>query len=177
MSTFNRINIWYSRSAGSIGIAFTSYAGDWVSILKQVVTTPLPNARQQLWVLQFLGYYHRDVPCHSRSGTYKNPHSSKISSTKYRSKFEAHHQRSDLCPDDIITSHRVGKHRSKPSQIIVRLNSVDIIQSFKICKEAWKTLRNLEHSHQRRSDQIPGQTYVPEQTIVLFRPTSQSLVN
>ena len=69
----------------------------------------------------------------------------------------------DLCPDDIIIPHRVGKPRSKPRQIIVRLHSVDTKFSLliKICKEAWKTLRNLEHSHQRRSVQIPGQNNHP----------------
>ena len=41
---------------------------------KQVVSVPLPNARQQVWVSRVLGYDHYKglAPCHSRCGTLKN---------------------------------------------------------------------------------------------------------
>ena len=58
--------IMMDRSGGSFGKAFASHAGDGCSILgrdipksfKQVVTGPLPNARQQVRLSRVLGDDH-----------------------------------------------------------------------------------------------------------------------
>ena len=58
----------------------------------------------------------------------------------------------DLCPDDIITSHRVGKPRSKPRQIIVRLNSVDT--KFSLLRSAKKLGKHSETSNIRINEDL-----------------------
>ena len=76
------------------GRTFASHAGDLGSIfgrdvsnsLKQVMTVPLPNARQQVWVSRIVilrGPLKRVGPCHSRCSTLKNPHCSKFFSVIY----------------------------------------------------------------------------------------------
>ena len=84
---------------GSVGSAFASYAGsipdrDKPKSYKQVVKTPLLNARQRVWVLHVLGDDHKknECPYHSRHDTLKKRHYSMAMSAEYKSKIEALHR-------------------------------------------------------------------------------------
>ena len=75
--------------------------------LKQLVTAPLPNARQKVRMSPVLGDDHKktDAPCHIRCGTLKNPHCSTAITAEHRSKFAALHQ--------WVKNSRVGRKTQK----------------------------------------------------------------
>ena len=52
-------------------------------VAKQVVTAPLPNARQQFYVWQVITDDHIYVPLNSKCGTLRNPHSSLSMGAEY----------------------------------------------------------------------------------------------
>ena len=61
----------------------------------QVVTAPLPNIQQQVWVRRVLGdkhYMYTDALCHNRCGILKNTYCSMAMSAEYRSKYKALHR-------------------------------------------------------------------------------------
>ena len=67
------------------------------TLVVQVVTAPLPNIQQQVWMRRVLGdehYMYTDALCHNRCGTLKNPqdHCSLATSAKCRSKYKALHR-------------------------------------------------------------------------------------